>query len=389
MPRLHSSFCLADDDDDCDDEIGKEKKKKTTKTLDTDDMNATMQDTLQEVFGYEDFMDGQRWAVEQIVQKHNNVLVNMPTCSGKSLCYQLAACLLPGITIVVSPLLSLVADQLDKLPHNLPGTTLSGQVSAKEVGIRLRDLRLGRTRILYLSPEKMTSRSFLALIDNGVLPPIDLVCIDEAHCMSEWSHNFRPCFMDLGRVIFSKIKPKSVLALTATASEDVIREIKGQLAIEDKGILKLPYKRENLKMHVFKTKDEYEKRALLMKILATTSQDSSEMSVLSDGPLIIYSRTQFGCEKLAEYLKAQGKDATAYHAGMPSAVRTTTQKKFLRGTIKIIVATIAFGMGIDKRDVRGVIHYNMPQSLENYVQETGRSGRDGADALCLLFLCSQ
>jgi ATP-dependent DNA helicase Q4 len=332
----------------------------------------------------------------------------LPTGAGKSLAYQLAAALAPkgSLVVVVSPLISLMQDQLARLPLQIPGACLAGNLSMREMARIVRDLRSGRLRVLFLSPEKLCSPSFRRLVQGepgggfggdgfgagaGVFPPVSLVCVDEAHCLSHWSHNFRPAFLRLGRNVDGLLKPRALLAMTATADPDVVQDICAHLRIppeSEGGVLLQPWRRPNLRLRVeLVDGGDQAKRARMAALLAEPPHDK--------GTAIVYVRQQRDADTLRDFLQAQGQAAVAYHAGMDLKQRATAQQAWMRsgggssGRARICVATVAFGLGVDKGDVRSVLHYEMPKSVENLVQETGRAGRDGREAWCPTLLARE
>lgn len=331
-------------------------------------------------FEHDEFRNGQLWAIRQCLEGNSALLV-LPTGGGKSLCYQFPALLLNGITIVVSPLVALMMDQMKNLPHFLPGGCLSGKQSAKDTAIVLRDLRRGWIKVLYVSPERLVSRSFLQLVEKKCIPPIDLVCIDEAHCLSEWSHNFRPAYLRIHDIAKSKLKPKAILALTATASPSVAKDICDLL--EMKPVHGKPCTwvgsthRPNLRI-VVQNSDAESKHGQLLNLIASPP--------FTKGAIIVYVHQKFEATNLVDIMSENGIKAFSYHGGMSQSDRTKVQTKFLAGKIRIVIATVAFGMGVDKKNVRNIIHFNMPSSIEHYVQEIGRAGRDGKPANCYVYL---
>ncbi len=331
---------------------------------------------LKEVFGHSSFRVGQEWAIHRILSGENTLLV-LATGSGKSLVYQLPALLLPGITVVVSPLISLMEDQLCHLPPQLPGACMSGRhYSFHRMARTIKELRDGRVKILFLSPERLCSPSFQRLTSlKGVFPEVSLLCVDEAHCVSQWSHNFRPAYMRIASAL-DGLHPKSILGLTATASPSVISNICSILRISPGDSVKIgSWIRPNLAMNVTHCSGVEAKRVAVCNILA-------DGGALEHGPCIVYVWLQRTAEALAEQLCSHGHRAVAYHGGMSSRDRQKAQKAFMKGRARIIVATVAFGLGVNMKNVRGVVHFDMPTSIEGYVQEIGRAGRDGKEAYC-------
>ena len=363
-----------------------------------------LHELLEEKFGFKSYRKGQLWGIERTLKGQSSLVV-LPTGGGKSLIYQVAAMMTSGLTLVISPLLSLMRDQLEHLPHGLHGATLNSTMGKVETARVLRDLRERTLKILFVSPERLFSASFQRLLARpGLMPPISIAVIDEAHCISEWSHNFRSAYMRLNQVLRGSndisLNAKCVLALTATATPPVVSHIAASLQLPTDGILVQSWKRSNLTLNVQKDVDRYQalfkllKSNIFIKTKKATSKKSStsryngfkETQTLHS--VIVYVFRQYDANTVAQALQQQGFSAGAYHAGMSWSDREKVQSSFISGRIKVIVATIAFGMGLDKADVRGVIHFNLPKSIENYVQEVGRAGRDGKDSYCYLLLDS-
>ena len=324
--------------------------------------------TLHKYFGYTSFYPLQEDIIREAL-KQNDVFVLMPTGAGKSLCYQLPSLLFDGLTIVISPLIALMKDQVDGLlADGIPATFINSSLSYSEVNERKRGLSAGKIKILYIAPERLVMPDFLQFL-QGL--KVSLVAIDESHCISEWGHDFRPEYRRLSilREIFTKVP---VMALTATATPIVQRDIISQLRLPDCKIFKASFNRKNLYYQI-KSKDNAFHQ--ILRYLEGRKKDSG----------IIYCQSRKSVEELAESLQAEGYRALPYHAGLTTDVRTVNQERFIRDDAEIIVATIAFGMGIDKPNVRYVIHYDLPKSIEGYYQETGRAGRDGLKSDCILF----
>ncbi|PRP87685.1 hypothetical protein PROFUN_02385 [Planoprotostelium fungivorum] len=328
---------------------------------------------LRDSFGFDGFRPGQEEAISRIL-RHQSSLLIIPTGSGKSLCYQLPALMSPqnSIVLVISPLLSLMQDQMDNLPTCLTGVSMSGEKSKSETDTIEREIRNGRVKIVFISPEKFVSPNFLRKLST--FPPISFICVDEAHCISEWSHNFRTSYMRLGDVI-EKLKVKTVLALTATATKRTETDISKCLRISSENVLRFSSIRSNLKIAVSCEKD---KMAALTKKL--------QKGPLSQGSVIVYTMLQKQADEVAEHLLRNNVEAVSYHAGKHDSERKKVQRMFMTDRVRVVVATVAFGMGLDKPDVRSVIHYSLPKSIENYIQEIGRAGRDGKESICHLFL---
>jgi ATP-dependent DNA helicase RecQ len=322
-------------------------------------------------FGHEEFREGQE-AVVRALLAGESALALFPTGAGKSLCYQLPAVLLEGTALVVSPLIALMKDQVDALrAREVAAARLDSSLTAEETQRVYADLRAGKLKLLYVAPERLSGEAFL---DRLRRVRISLVAIDEAHCISEWGHNFRPEYLRLARVV-KKLGP--VLALTATATPEVARDICRAFGIAAKRHVQTSFRRSNLHLRVTPCAAA-DRLALLARRLESTKVR----------PAVVYVTFQKTAEEVAARLAAAGLRARAYHAGMEAEERVATQEAFMRGECEVIAATIAFGMGIDKADIRSVIHFNLPKTLENYQQEIGRAGRDGQPALCELLACA-
>ena len=329
---------------------------------------ASLLDSLRVHFGYTSFRVGQEALVRAVLDGHD-VLAVMPTGSGKSLGFQLPALVLPGTTLVVSPLISLMKDQVDELNRRgIRAAALHSMLTADERRAALNAARDGVLRLLYVAPERFASDHFLELLRRI---PVARFVIDEAHCVSEWGHDFRPEYRRI-RPIVNKIGKAPILALTATATPKVQSDIQKNLEMMDANVFKSSFNRENL---YYEVRPKVDATKEIIKFIKNNPGKSG----------IIYCLSRKKVEEVAEALQVNGIKALAYHAGMDAATRSLNQDKFLMEDIDVIVATIAFGMGIDKPDVRFVIHYDVPKSLEGYYQETGRAGRDGGEGVCLSF----
>ena len=319
-------------------------------------------------FGYDHFRPLQDEIIANVLAG-SDTLVLMPTGGGKSLCYQLPALCLDGLTLVISPLIALMKDQVDGLKANgIPAEFINSSLTASEIARVQTQARRGGTKILYLAPERLALsafRDFLCALN------ISLIAIDEAHCISEWGHEFRPDYRNL-KMLRQDFPQTPVIALTATATERVREDIVGQLSLQEGRTFISSFNRANL-AYLVQPKD-----SAFTSLLALLRKRR-------DQPAIIYCFSRKDTEALAADLNAQGFKALPYHAGLDNPVRIETQEKFIRDQVPIIVATIAFGMGIDKPDIRLVVHYALPKSLEGYYQETGRAGRDGLPSDCVLF----
>jgi ATP-dependent DNA helicase RecQ len=325
---------------------------------------------LREHFGFESFRPSQREVIERLLARKHTLAV-LPTGLGKSLCYQLTAQLLDGLTLVISPLIALMQDQVEALVARgfTNVTYLSSALTASEVGARYDDIERGRYKLIYAAPERCDSPRFQRLARAAA---IDLVVIDEAHCISQWGHDFRPHYRTLLERL-PELKRATFLALTATATPEVQDDIVGALGLPHVERVVANFDRPNLRFEVVRADKREERDERLRALLSE-----------GDGAAIVYASTRREAKSVHEYLQARGFDACLYHAGLGNAERAQTQRDFLQGRTRVIVATVAFGMGVDKPDVRRVIHYNIPGSLENYYQEAGRAGRDGQPSVCTL-----
>jgi len=331
---------------------------------------ASLENALKHYFGYDSFRPGQRQIVEKALQNQDQLVV-MPTGGGKSLCYQLPALLKPGLTIVVSPLIALMQDQVQALQDNgIPATFLNSSLSGTELRERERAILEGQTKLVYIAPERLLNEGTLAQWMSQVY--ISAIAIDEAHCVSEWGHDFRPEYRQLQqlRQWFTNVP---ITALTATATERVRHDIIEQLALQDPNLHISTFNRPNLYYEV-RSKHKHSYRDLLQLI----RQHSGESG-------IIYCLSRKRVDELTGKLQLDGIAALPYHAGMDNKRRAENQSRFIRDDVQIMVATIAFGMGINKPDVRFVVHYDLPRNIEGYYQESGRAGRDGEPAHCTLF----
>ncbi|PIA51330.1 hypothetical protein AQUCO_01100275v1 [Aquilegia coerulea] len=323
--------------------------------------------------GYDSFRDGQLEAIKQIVSGKSTMLV-LPTGAGKSLCYQLPTLILPGITLVVSPLVALMVDQLRQLPPMIQGGLLSSSQTIEEASETVRQLLEGNIKVLFVSPERFLSSDFLSKI--GAAPPISLVVVDEAHCLSEWSHNFRPSYLRLrASLLRTTLNVPCILAMTATATTKTLRAVMSALDIPQTNLVLKSQIRENLKLSVTLSGDRKKDLMALMK--------SSPFKDIQS--IIVYCKFQYETDLLCKYLCDYNISAKSYHSSIPAKDRNRTQELFCSNKIKVVVATVAFGMGLDKSDVGAVIHYSLPESLEEYVQEIGRAGRDNRVSFCHLF----
>ncbi|MEZ9526724.1 RecQ family ATP-dependent DNA helicase [Enterovibrio norvegicus] len=324
--------------------------------------------TLQDVFGFEGLRGGQQQVVENVLAGHSSAAI-FPTGSGKSLCYQLPALHLPHLTLVISPLLALMKDQLDFLRgKGIAAASIDSSLTYDESREVMRSVKAGETKILMISVERLKNERFRQFISSV---PISLLVVDEAHCISEWGHNFRPDYLKLP-AYRTQLNIPQVLLLTATATPQVIDDMQSKFGIAQDDVVVTGFYRQNLDLNVLPCKED-EKSAALVHLIQTAPASQ---------PTIVYVTLQQTAESVAAMLSANGVAAKAYHAGMASEDRQRIQNGFMRGDINCIVATIAFGMGVDKADIRAVIHYDLPKSIENYSQEIGRAGRDGQASVC-------
>ncbi|WP_282040457.1 RecQ family ATP-dependent DNA helicase [Halomonas alimentaria] len=329
-------------------------------------------ETLQRVFGYPEFRPGQRPVIEAVVAGRSAAAI-FPTGSGKSLCYQLPALHLPHLTLVISPLLALMQDQLAFLErHGIRAASIDSGQSREEAAAVMAGVERGEIRILMISVERLKNERFRAFIRRV---PISLMVVDEAHCISEWGHNFRPDYLKLPDYQREFGIPQALL-LTATATPRVIDDMRERFAIEASDVTATGFYRENLDLTVAPVPADTRPRALATWL--------KERRGDAPFPTIVYVTQQQTAERLAAYLGKAGITATAYHAGLDAERREAIQRDFMAGHSDCIVATIAFGMGIDKADIRAVVHFDLPKSIENYSQEIGRAGRDGKPSECLM-----
>ena len=334
--------------------------------------HATLQEALKYYFGFDTFK-GEQEAIIKTLMDQKDVFVLMPTGGGKSLCYQLPALLMEGTAIVISPLIALMKNQVDAIKNiseeECVAHFINSSLNKTSIEQVKSDIVNGKTKLLYVAPESLTKEENVEFLKTV---KISFYAIDEAHCISEWGHDFRPEYRKI-RSIINEIGPAPVIALTATATDKVRTDIKKNLGITDAVDFKSSFNRPNLYYEVRPKTKDIDKE--IIKLIKANPGKSG----------IIYCLSRKKVEELADILKANDIKAASYHAGMDAATRSATQDDFIMERIDVIVATIAFGMGIDKPDVRFVIHYDMPKSLEGYYQETGRAGRDGGEGKCIAF----
>ena len=322
--------------------------------------------SLKQTFGFDEFRTGQEQTITQLLNGDSSLAI-FPTGAGKSLCYQLAAINLPHLTLVVSPLLALMKDQLAFLhAKGIPAASIDSTLSFEQSQQVTRDVRSGKIKILMVSVERFKNERFRQFIESIA---ISMLVVDEAHCISEWGHNFRPDYLKLPRYR-QELNIPLVLLLTATATKKVKQDMARKFAIAPEHIVQTGFYRSNLDLSVLPVAESQKNQTLL------------EVINHHNGSGIVYVTLQHSAEKVAEFLQQQGLQAQAYHAGFKDEVRKKIQQDFMQGNTRIVVATIAFGMGIDKSDIRFVIHYDLPKSIENYSQEIGRAGRDKQHSAC-------
>ena len=334
--------------------------------------NLNLTNTLKKYFGFDTFKGDQEQIIQNLLDG-NDTFVLMPTGGGKSLCYQLPSLVMEGVAIVISPLIALMKNQVDAMRNYSEedgiAHFINSSLSKSAIDQVKADILNGKTKLLYVAPESLTKEENVEFLKSV---KISFYAVDEAHCISEWGHDFRPEYRRI-RPIINMIGQAPIIALTATATQKVREDIKKILGMPDAKEFKSSFNRSNLYYEVRRKTNDIDKD--IIKFIKANAGKSG----------IIYCLSRKKVEELAEILKANGINASAYHAGMDSSARSAVQDDFIKENIDVIVATIAFGMGIDKPDVRFVIHYDMPKSLEGYYQETGRAGRDGGEGQCVAF----
>ena len=335
--------------------------------------NPNPQEILKTQFGFDSFRPGQLEVIEVLLAGRSAVAI-FPTGSGKSLCYQLTALMLPDLTLVVSPLLALMKDQIDSLQtRGIKAERLDSSLTEEKYREVSDAIRNGALKMLFVSPERLTNERFLNLIRGQ---KISLVAVDEAHCISAWGHNFRPDYLKLAQAVDS-LGVERVLALTATATPKVCDDMVEAFGVQPGDVVNTGFYRANLEYRVSACHG-HEREQLLVK----------RFKERPPGPAIVYVHLQKDAERIAELLVSNGFNAAPYHAGLPNEQRVSTQEAFMAGEIPIICATIAFGMGVDKADIRYIYHFHLAKGFESYLQETGRAGRDGGPSVCELFACT-
>ena len=334
-------------------------------------MDLLVKEKLKKIFGFSQFRGNQEPIVDNLLGRKNTFVI-MPTGAGKSLCYQLPAVIQDGTAIVISPLIALMKNQVDQLnAFGINAHFLNSTLNKSETNKVKKEVLSGKTKLLYVAPESLTKEENILFLKDAKL---SFVAIDEAHCISEWGHDFRPEYRKIKSIIAQLGKELPIIALTATATPKVQQDIQRNLQMEEADLFKSSFNRTNLYYEIRpKLKNETKKQ--IIKYIKSQKGKSG----------IIYCLSRKKVEEIAELLKVNGIKAAPYHAGLDQSVRIKNQDDFLNEEVDVIVATIAFGMGIDKPDVRYVIHYDVPKSLEGYYQETGRAGRDGLEGHCLMF----
>ncbi|MED3464167.1 DNA helicase RecQ, partial [Bacillus thuringiensis] len=328
---------------------------------------------LASYFGYSSFRRGQDETIKNVLDGKDTVCI-MPTGGGKSICYQIPALVFEGTTLVISPLISLMKDQVDTLVQNgISATYINSSISIAEANQRIQLAKQGHYKLLYVAPERLDSMEF---VDQLIDMKIPMIAIDEAHCISQWGHDFRPSYLHIHRILDYLPEKPLVLALTATATPQVREDICNTLEINQENTIMTTFERENLSFSVIKGQD---RNAYLADYIRQNQKESG----------IIYAATRKVVDQLYEDLMKAGVSVSKYHAGMSDSDRNEQQELFLRDEVSVMVATSAFGMGIDKSNIRYVIHYQLPKNMESYYQEAGRAGRDGLDSTCILLYSSQ
>ncbi|WP_074532481.1 DNA helicase RecQ [Bacillus paranthracis] len=331
------------------------------------------QELLASYFGYSSFRRGQDETIKNVLDGKDTVCI-MPTGGGKSICYQIPALVFEGTTLVISPLISLMKDQVDTLVQNgISATYINSSISITEANQRIQLAKQGHYKLLYVAPERLDSMEF---VDQLIDMKIPMIAIDEAHCISQWGHDFRPSYLHIHRILEYLPEKPLVLALTATATPQVRDDICNTLGINQENTIMTTFERENLSFSVIKGQD---RNAYLADYIRQNQKESG----------IIYAATRKVVDQLYEDLMKAGVSVSKYHAGMSDNDRNEQQELFLRDEVSVMVATSAFGMGIDKSNIRYVIHYQLPKNMESYYQEAGRAGRDGLDSACILLYSSQ
>ena len=333
----------------------------------------TKEEALKTYFGYDAFRGGQEPVIDALLSGRDAMGI-MPTGAGKSVCYQIPALLLPGITLVISPLVSLMRDQVTQLVQmGVPAAYLNSTLTFKQYLLALERARAGRYKIIYVAPERLETEGFQSFAQAA---DISLVAVDEAHCISQWGQDFRPSYLNIPAFVEGLLRRPPVGAFTATATPEVQEDIARLLSLRNPLRITTGFNRENL---YFEVRQPSDKRAALLELVRSRPGKCG----------IVYCSTRKAVEEVCALLRERGVSATRYHAGLEPEERQRNQEDFLYDRALVMVSTNAFGMGIDKSDVRYVIHYNMPKDLESYYQEAGRAGRDGLPSSCILLFSGQ
>ena len=337
--------------------------------------NADITSSLKKYFGFESFKGEQRDIVKSVLDKKNTFVI-MPTGGGKSLCYQLPAMMMEGTAIIISPLIALMKNQVDSIrgysQEDNIASFLNSSLNKSQMAEVKNEIASGKTKMLFIAPETLTKDENIEFFQKS---NISFVAVDEAHCISEWGHDFRPEYRRIRTMISAISDNIPIIALTATATPKVQTDIVKSLEMEDPNIFISSFNRDNLYYEIRPKVNKDHTIKSIIQFIKTSKGKSG----------IIYVQSRKSTEEIAKVLNVNGIKAAAYHAGLDAKTRTNVQDDFLMEEVEVIVATIAFGMGIDKPDVRFVIHYDIPKSIENYYQETGRGGRDGLSGNCLAF----
>lgn len=335
-----------------------------------EDNSAKLRRVLKEHWGYENFRPGQEQIIHAVMSG-KDTLALMPTGGGKSLTYQVPTMAMEGLCIVITPLIALMKDQVDRLRKlQIPAVAIHSGLSLSQIDIALDNCVYGDIKFLYIAPERLATEAFRLRVQRM---NVAMIAVDEAHCISQWGYDFRPSYLRI-KEIRKRLPKVTILALTASATELVAKDIMHNLGFERPHIIRSSFARPNISFAVRHTDDKQEQ---LMRIINNV-----------EGSGIVYMRSREGCEQLAEFLRSNGVSASFYHAGLPHVERSLRQEEWTQGKVRIMVATNAFGMGIDKADVRSVVHYSMCDSLESYYQEAGRAGRDGKRSYAVLLVAS-
>ncbi|MFA9558543.1 DNA helicase RecQ [Evansella sp. AB-rgal1] len=328
---------------------------------------------LKQHFGYDSFRPGQEEIIINLLNSHRTMGI-MPTGGGKSICYQIPSLMLPGITLVISPLISLMKDQVDELNEaGIAATFINSSLKNNEVNERLEQMKQGGYKLVYIAPERLETPSFLHALSQL---HVSLIAVDEAHCLSQWGHDFRPSYMKIPNMIEQLHDQPTILALTATSTPEVTADICSALSINNDFLVKTGFARENLSFNILKGED---RDSYILDYVETNKGQSG----------IIYAATRKEVERLYTVLESRGISVGKYHGGMTNEERESMQELFVYDELQLMIATNAFGMGINKSNVRYVIHYQIPRNIESYYQEAGRAGRDGEESECILLFSPQ